>query len=174
MGHLKKLSILSPGCSPNCDTSWQEITYLSDSKPRFFSSGDNFTDSSWDEEKQIPSYGVHIIVPVFQKWKSRLREIKSLAQGHHGKILGFWPDSGQSHPKAHALCPFKWLEMPLLAWGWDYPLPSFPRAQVPSDCLILLTLGPLSLRKSSRHTWKIKYKSINPHPEIEHPSLCCH
>lgn len=30
----------------------------------------------------IPSCGVHIIVPVFQKWKSRLREIKSLAQGH--------------------------------------------------------------------------------------------
>lgn len=74
-------------------------------------------------------------------------------------MLGFWPDSGQSHPKAHALCPFKWLEMPLLAWGWDYPLPSLPRAQVPSDCLILLTLGPLSLRKSSRHTWKYNIKA---------------
>ena len=30
----------------------------------------------------IPSCGVHLIVPVFQKWKSKLREIKSLAQGH--------------------------------------------------------------------------------------------
>ena len=37
----------------------------------------------------IPSYGVHIIVPVFQKWKSRLREIKSLAQGHHGEDTRF-------------------------------------------------------------------------------------
>lgn len=86
------------------------------------------------------------------------------------------------HPKAHVLCPFTQLETthPLFAWGWCYPLPSFPMPPTYSHQLnSLLTvssswLWAFSLRKSSRHTWKIKCKSFSPHPETKHPFLCCH
>jgi len=61
MGHLKKLSIISPACSPKHDTSWQEITYVFDCKPGFFFFGDNFTDPSQDfksEKNKISSLDV--------------------------------------------------------------------------------------------------------------------
>ena len=120
MGHLKKLSILSHGCSPNCDTSWQEITYLSDSKPRFFSSGGNFTDSSWDEEKQVSKLNI-LVVTILPHLKSQCLTCESRTEERESR-------KGKEGRK-HLLSAYS---MPDRGLAAALPLKAF---SIPASCL---------------------------------------
>lgn len=95
-----------------------------------------------------------------------------------GKIACFW--LGPIYPKAHVLCPFTEIEIHPICMRLILPTVLlanafyiFPRTEEPPNCLILLTLGPLTQKVIKTHL-KNKIKSFNPRPEAKHPSLYCH